>query len=264
MTSYAPATAALEFEPLETRVVPSASEWVTSLYVNLLDRVPQPAEVAFWVQALDGGASPQQVAQGFADSLEFRLNLIERSYLDFLGRQPGPAEVNGWLDLFQRGLEPEEFQALVLASDEFVLQGGINPVNWLTGVYFEALGRLPDAVGLNVWLLRLQAGANRQEVALGITDSQEAHARTVVAVYRDMLGRAPDATGLTTWVSALDQGLTLSQLLSGIAASAEYIGLTADGSLGDVDTVTSPAPISPTGVAPNRSILDVPPFELGP
>jgi hypothetical protein len=231
----------LQVEALEERCVLSTAEYVTGLYSSILHRSPAPAEVAGWVDTLNAGASPKDVALAFTTSPEYSTNMIRAEYNMFLGRQPAPVEAAGWLQQLQAGAGEKQVEASFLASNEFFSLQGDSALPWLTGVYEKALGRAPDPVGLNMWSQNLQAGISRAGVALAIVDSPEADSRLVSGVYQDLLRRNPDASGLATWVAKLQQGLPPSDLVALIASSDEFIGLTAHGLL-DVP-ITPPVPV---------------------
>jgi hypothetical protein len=233
---------ALQVESLEERCVPSSAEYVSGLYNSILHRNPAPAEVAGWVNVLDAGASPQEVALAFTTSQEYSANVIRAEYALFLGRQASPVEVAGWLQALQAGFGEKQVEASFLSSEEFFRQQGATASTWLKGVYNKVLGRAPDPAGLSVWSQDLVAGLSRWTVALAILDSPEADTRLVSTVYRDLLQRDPDPSGLATWVAKLQQGLSPSDLIASIASSDEFIGLTAHGLL---DMPSAP----PTSVA---------------
>src|SRR5262249_4062405 len=60
--------------------------WVKGMYQDILGRTPSQSEVDGWVQALNSGVSPQQVAYGFAASAEREGNRVRGDYQTFLGR----------------------------------------------------------------------------------------------------------------------------------------------------------------------------------
>src|SRR5262249_57945954 len=97
----------LRLESLEDRVVPATSAntaFLQGLYVDLLHRSPQPAEIAAWTKALDQGVSHQQVALGFTSSPEFQGNIIEGLYQQILNRPSDTAGKAGRLQALQQGL----------------------------------------------------------------------------------------------------------------------------------------------------------------
>lgn len=224
-------------EALEDRNLLSASEYVTSLYTDLLNRTPSSSEVAGWVSVINAGAPAAQVAASFTTSTEFRTNMIVDNYQRLLDRTPAASEVNLWLNALQLGLSETQMTALFLSSGEYLLNHGGGRVedlaigNWLDGVYEDVLGRPPDDAGRAAWTNALRLGNSRFQVSLAIATSREADVRVVDAVFADLLNRTPDAGGLNTFTAQLDAGVSPSLIAAQVAASTEYINLHASGTL---------------------------------
>jgi PKD repeat protein len=195
---------------------------VNSLYNTLLNRAPQPAELASWQNAVNAGQSLEELAEAFLSSPEYQSDFISDSYTTLLKRQPQPQEVNGWLQATQAGLGEERLTAQFLASDEFYQEHGGTPEGWLTGLYWDLFQRTPDAAGFFLWREDLQSGMTRETVAFDFVTSAEANTFFVASSYQQLLGRAPDAAGEAGWVAALDSGLSRGQLIAGIIGSPEY------------------------------------------
>jgi hypothetical protein len=244
----------LQVEALEERCVPSTAEYVAGLYSAILHRSPAPAEVSGWVDRLNAGATPLEVAQAFTTSSEYATNEIRADYNVFLGRQPAPAEVAGWLQPLQAAAGEKQVEAGFLASEEFFSRQGGSALSWLNGVYKGVLGRAPDPAGLNLWSQLLQAGTSRAAVALAIVNSPEADSRLVSAAYLNLLGRNADLSGVAGWVAQLQQGLSPSNLAARIASSDEFIQLKAHGVLDASSPPSLPAPAP----APAEVPVDLP------
>jgi hypothetical protein len=71
--------------------------FVQSLYPDLLGRPVQPGEDAFWVNQLNGNASPVTVVQGFLASDEFTTLAVDAFYSTYLHRAAGASELSYWL-----------------------------------------------------------------------------------------------------------------------------------------------------------------------
>jgi subtilisin-like proprotein convertase family protein/photosystem II stability/assembly factor-like uncharacterized protein len=78
---------------------PSDSAYVMALYMQLLNRVPTPAEVSNWVAVIPT-LGYQGVAYDFLVSAEYRSDVVESYYSTILQRPtlPSPAEVASWVD----------------------------------------------------------------------------------------------------------------------------------------------------------------------
>jgi hypothetical protein len=130
--------------------------WVIGMYHDLLGRTPSQAEVAGWVQALNNGEPPTQVAYGFAASPEREGIRVRGDYLSYLGRSPSQAEVDGWVTAFGYGTSNESVVAGFVGSLENFAQHGNHPDIWLEGAYLCILGRLPSQAEVQGWLNVLQ------------------------------------------------------------------------------------------------------------
>jgi hypothetical protein len=243
-------------ERLEDRCVLSTSTYVSGLYANLLHRSATAAEVAGWVNLIDGGAQPEQVTLAFTGSPEFQTNLIRTDYQAFLRREPTAGDVAFWLGQFQAGLREDQFEAVLLGSNEYFNAHGANGAGWVAGVFNDVLGRAPDGAALAHFNQGLAVPGLRNQAALTIVDSTEAHARVVAGIYEQLLLRPPDPAGASLWVNFLNQGMTPSQLVAVIAASPEFIARTSAGGL-DVPTQFTPGliPVPVTASAFRTPVL---------
>lgn len=82
------------------------------IYRAAFDRAPDMAGLGFWIDALDRGASPVQMAQGFVQSAEFRslygsdpsnAEFVDRLYLNVLDRPGESAGRDFWIGALDRG-----------------------------------------------------------------------------------------------------------------------------------------------------------------
>jgi hypothetical protein len=127
--------------------------WVSAMYQDLLGRTPDQAEVDGWVAALGQGASPQDVAYGFAASAEREGQRVTANYVTLLGRRPSSAEVSGWVELFTHGLASnEDVIAGFVGSAEYWRRHSGNARDWLTSAYLDVLGRQPEPAAYAGWL----------------------------------------------------------------------------------------------------------------
>jgi hypothetical protein len=221
--------------------------FVTRLYLDLLQRPPQQADIAFWTNALRAGASRDQVASAFTSSTEYRLNLVTADFNAILGHDPSAGAAAAWAGAFSAGWQDDTVLAKLLASHEFYKnQGQVNRdwviappaddlrrlplrvqpdqtnLDWLAGVYGVVLGRAPDQDGLNYFDGLLKRGVSREVLATTLLQSDEARGFVISDAYQALLRRAPDADGHDAWLSGLHAGLTTAQFLGLIAGSGEY------------------------------------------
>ena len=71
----------------------SQATFIFHLYDDMLDRDPTPADLAAWQSAMNQGATPQQVVQGFLSSQEHRDYSARELYSGLVGRPGSPSEV---------------------------------------------------------------------------------------------------------------------------------------------------------------------------
>ena len=168
---------------------------------------------------------------------------VHRLYLAALGRAADPTSLGAWSAALEAGVTSAKAAAATLiGSAEFARRHGApDNAGFVALLYENALGRAPDAAGLDTWVGGLNSGAlTRPDVALGLSDSAELKARTapalaeglwapdpeavaVVRVYLAALDRPPDAGGLAFWANTLDSGaVTVRQLEAALVGSAEF------------------------------------------
>ena len=124
-------------------------------------------------------------------------------------------------DVINASLSSNHDQTTVTTTVACGLKGTANS-RYITHVYQDLFGRVPDPAGLAAWTAALDSGTPRIAVSNGITYSTEYRSGLITGVYDRYLGRAPDATGLANWLIAMGQGITVSQMEAGFIASNEY------------------------------------------
>lgn len=95
------------------------SGWVTLLYQVILGRDPGPSEVAWWVNAINGGRSRASVALGFLYSTEHLATVVDGFYVSFLQRHLDPSGKTTWVGRIQAGHRDEEIIAAIVSSSEY-------------------------------------------------------------------------------------------------------------------------------------------------
>jgi hypothetical protein len=98
---------------------PGAAAYITGLYTDVLRRAPAAAEMAFWVQRLQAGASPQEVALGFLTSPEAAGDAVQALYQQALRRPADPVGLAALTPLLQAGAPWEVGADALFASPEY-------------------------------------------------------------------------------------------------------------------------------------------------
>ena len=134
---------------------------VTGIYQHSLNRTPDPGGLSHWVGVLQGGATIEQVIEGFIASPEFyqvqgggtNAGFINVFYQDILGRQPDAAGYAYWLNGMNNGtVTPAGLAAGFLSSQEYR--------NDLVNSYYqEFLLRNAEPAGLAYWTRRWPPGS---------------------------------------------------------------------------------------------------------
>jgi hypothetical protein len=199
-----------------------SQQYVTSVYRDLLGRVPDPEGLRAWTDAVADGTNRSAVANAITSSTEYRSRLIEGVYADLLSRQSDPVGLAVWLDQFRRGLTTQGLEASFLAAQEYYVNAGSTDAGWVAALYQDVLGRGPGAAETQYWVSRLATGTSRTDVALGFTLSTERLITVVDSHYQHLLGRPIDPSGSLWWVASLQRGARTEQIIAGIIASEEY------------------------------------------
>ena len=109
----------------------------------------------------------------------------------------------------------------------FGLQGALeaakaNPVvsasSAISDAYKSALGRAPDAAGLDFWKDKAASGVSTDAIVGAIKGSPEAQLQ---ALYREVFGRAADAGGLQFYLTQMGKGTSLAEVRKALLSSDE-------------------------------------------
>ena len=103
------------------------------IYQAAFNRVPDNGGLKFWISAMDGGASLQDVAAGFMGSAEFKAlyganptneEFVNKLYANILHRAPDPGGYAYWVEALNSKLITQ-VQALVFLSESTENQAGV-------------------------------------------------------------------------------------------------------------------------------------------
>jgi Domain of unknown function (DUF4214)/Immunoglobulin domain len=228
--------------------------FVQQLYVNVLGRQADPADLANWVGQLNAGASRGTVLVGFSESDAIKACLanqveILRLYYLLLQRTPTAAELRGWLGFLQGYDQTDTLFALGHPA-------GLDPSAYVQLVFQGFLRRPVDSEALNIFGNALTAGtASHGSLVSTLLTSVEfnTYLAPVARMYLAALLRVPDQPGLDNWVAYLRAGNSLPSTADAFVASQEAAGLY--GTLSNSDYVSAlyvnvlGRPADPTGLA---------------
>lgn len=105
-----------------------------------------------------------------------------------------------------------------------------DPAYKVARLYFAALGRVGDQVGLNYWIDQLNSGNTLAPLAATFLASEEfnstygnlSDAAFVERVYQNVLGRGSDPEGGRFWLGTLQNGASRATVLTGFSESPEF------------------------------------------
>ncbi|HET6882260.1 MAG TPA: DUF4214 domain-containing protein, partial [Pirellulales bacterium] len=197
--------------------------YVAAVYHDVLDRLPDPKGLQYWMQLLDNGTAVSAVAEAIAHSDEYyAVFVIEPDYLTLLGRAADQSGVTYWTQQMHNGLTDQELEAGFVASSEFYQSAGGTNLAWIDAVYKLLLGRSADSDGEKYWNSQLAGGATLHDVALRIANSAENDTQLINDDYMHYLGRPADPQGLAFWLIQFGDGATNEDVIAGFTGSAEY------------------------------------------
>jgi hypothetical protein len=178
-------------------------EYLQVLYKAFFNRSPDSVGKQGWLDAMNSGASREDVLNGFIYATEFAE----------LCNEYGIKAFEGHITKAQK----EAVEAFV------------------TRFYQLCLDRNPDAAGLDGWtndlLNQIQTGA---DVANGFIYSQEFINKNTTSdeyltiLYKAFFNRDPDQAGWDVWLAELNGGKDRSYVLDGFLYSQEFINLCED------------------------------------
>ena len=184
------------FSPEYTGTNPADEQYLQVLYEAFFDRDPDEAGWQGWMDAMQSGASREDVLNGFIFAPEFEAlcdrydikahsrhypksqrqpveAFVTRFYQLCLDRNPDTAGLEGWtinlLDQIQTGADVANG---FIFSPEFLAKNTTNE-EYLTILYKAFFGREPDQGGWDAWLAELDGGKDRGEVLGGFIYSSE-------------------------------------------------------------------------------------------
>ncbi|WP_162560490.1 DUF4214 domain-containing protein [Methylobacterium durans] len=171
-----------------------APGFIEDLYHNVLHRGADATGLQFFMDALEHGATPADIAAGVATSAEAQTVLgpafagglfvpnkaaadVARLYYATLGRAPDADGLRSFTIASETGLSKSGVAKVMLDSLEFGSRfGALDASEFVDHLYVGALGRHAEASGFQFWTDVLKHGASHADVAVAITDSAEAFA----------------------------------------------------------------------------------------
>ncbi len=199
--------------------------FVTSVYVDLLQRQPDAGGLASWTAALDRGLPRVDMVEAVQASPEYQRIIVDVLYNLFLNRSASPEDIAAWSNFLNSGGTIEQIEAALVSSPEFYLsEGGGSDDGYLEALYRYTLGRDVDPSGQAAFAPLLAAGGTA-EVVNALFSSSEFLQDDVNRLYMEFLHRTADSASLNGFVRALQQGVSSATLAAYIMSSGEFFPL---------------------------------------
>jgi len=168
---------------------------------------------------------------------------VFRLYNAVFGRTPDLNGHQNWMiELLSGSMTLDEIAGLFVESAEFELTyGDANNEAFVTLLYENVLGRLPDVAGLNGWISNITNGMSRAEVVRRFSESQEhvnltepgreafegdadatIYTPRIYRLYEGIFGREPDAGGFAGWIENFANGMSFQEAISRFIDSQEF------------------------------------------
>ena len=229
------------FDESRQLTVPDASVTIaTGLFRQVLQRDPNPRDLARVTRQLDAGRSVRDAARMLYVSPEFRRGQVTSYYVELLDREPAAAELRrGTRALVAGRGEGLVIGAIAGTAEYYVRSGGSNE-SFVRSLYVDLLGRQADAAGLARCTSRLDVGAVRPAgLTAEFVRSAEFRRDKVREVYQVVLDRAPTDAELNGWVTSWETRGGLRNAALGVLGGAENVGRLRRGEVAAPDTVSA-------------------------
>jgi hypothetical protein len=200
------------------------SQWLTGVYLTLLNRQPDAAGYTAGLLQTESiyGYGRYNDADDRVSRLEYRQKLVTGFYMTFLGRSPTAAELNDGVNMTYDFTDAGVEASLLITPEYFNKAGGTNSA-WLDAIYQALLGRAPSSSESSAALMALTNDTTTlNQVAVDILRTDEYRTDLIESYYSTYLGRAADATGLANALADSDAGTANEQILAMLLASPEY------------------------------------------
>lgn len=195
---------------------PSASAFLTRMYLDAYDRQPTAQERTTGLANLNGGQTPEVWARNLLNQSTYqtRTGGVIRLYQAVFLRRPETAGLAYWWGEVNRGVSLKRVADLMVGAPEFdTLYGDKDDTEFVELVYGNVLDRTPAPDETAYWVGELESGRRtRGQVMVGFSESPEYKAATnpatrVIGDFFALLRRVPSPADVTYWSGQSGQSL---------------------------------------------------------
>jgi hypothetical protein len=240
------------YQQLETTLVTSSEffaaagnttrGWVTALYSKLLQRAtvdPNGGEVNTLLGAIINqptfASARQTVINAILSSTEYQGRVVAYDFITYLKRSASASDIAGFVAITPpAGQRRDDYWlSLILGGGEY--SGSTTNAAWLSKVYHDLFNRSVDGGTANPFLVQLNGGTSRQQVALELLTSPEYRWDLTAALFDRYLDRnktLPQTGNGSTGVaddpevnsisSLFNNGGTQEQAVAAVLGSQEF------------------------------------------
>lgn len=208
---------------IKTTLGSGATGFVSSVFLDMLHRLPDNGGLAFFVNQINMGVPHAQVVQAIQNNSEHRWIVVTDLYSRLLNRAPDPLGLLGFSNLLAQGKTVEQIEVTMIGSAEYYQnRGSGNPSGFIFAAFSDLLGRAPDNAAQTYFAGVLSSGKGGA-VAQQLVGSQEAAQNTVDQLFQKYLHRHADPGGKAYFGNLLATGQVRDeQLAVMLTDSAEY------------------------------------------
>jgi hypothetical protein len=190
---------------------------IDAAYQRYLKRLPDDSGLAYWIRAMQGGLTDEQLEASFLGSREYIVDhggldpsgvplpaWVQGMYMDLLGRQADTGGLAYWSSQLSAGVSASSIALGFAASPE-------RERTRIGANYTAYLDRVADDGGVNFWLGQFLLGKTNEDLAAGFIGSAEYYfdhghgtpPTWINALYQQILHRAAGTSEVNYWLSFL-------------------------------------------------------------
>ncbi len=237
-----------------TAILPLKAEnsvdFVTKLYIDIMNRTPSQKEVDYWNNKLKEGKSATYVLKAFFKSKEYRNknyddeNYVTALYKVLLEREPDKEGLDYWVSqiednnihrtqIFYKFLFSPEFKDLMENKYHIKAYTKEDKLKAFIERFYNLLfNRDAEYGGIEYWKEQLLSqDKSASEMANYFFFSKEFESKNysdkdfIKLAYRTLLDREADKGGLDFWLSLLEKGVSKREIIKQFISSEEFIKL---------------------------------------
>jgi hypothetical protein len=211
------------------------SGFVTALFQDALNRIPDAASLSYFTGLLGNGAPRASIAAILYGGAEHDQWIVQNLYQFALHRPADSSALSGLTTALQQGMREEDILPILMGSNEFFTanidaRGDPNQI-YVLQLFQELLGRDADASSLAYLSGLLDQGVSRLQVVHIVQSSAEYATRELKIVYQELLNRDADSAALAAFVPYLQSGGAIRQIQEILAGSPEYYQIRGGGTV---------------------------------